>query len=179
MYLEITSGTCRTGNIFDKTSSSSFNTTPFGKYELSANCLPQSVFGQWWASNDFSFIRPVHWLVAMHGSRVLEGSLFGLQAGNSTRGHRIHSPGPHEIATASDFESVLSSARVIVDQDERRDIISRQVIELGEAAGGKAVIDAALLEEVSNLVEWPRSHVSGVSQLLAGFIDEAIHWNHF
>lgn len=110
-----------------------------------------------WASHDFSFIRPVHWLVAMHGSRVLKGSLFGLHAGNATRGHRIHSPGPHEIATASDFESVLESAHVIVDQDKRLDIISRQAIELGAAAGGKALVDAALLEEVSNLVEWPRS----------------------
>jgi len=110
-----------------------------------------------WASNDFSFIRPVHWLVAMHGSKVLEGSLFGLQAGNVTRGHRIHSPGPHEIATASDYEQVLESACVVVDQDKRREIIRSQATEMGESAGGKAVIEPALLEEVSNLVEWPRS----------------------
>jgi len=110
-----------------------------------------------WASNDFSFIRPVHWLVAMHGSKTLNGSLFGLQAGNSTRGHRIHSPGPHKIATASDFERVLETACVIVDQDQRRDMIERQAIALGESAGGKALINHALLEEVSSLVEWPRS----------------------
>lgn len=110
-----------------------------------------------WASNDFSFVRPVHWLVVLHGSKVLNGGLFGLQAGNSTRGHRIHSPGPHEITTASDIEQVLESACVVVDQNKRRDIIKRQAIELGEAAGGKALIDKELLEEVTNLVEWPRS----------------------
>jgi len=110
-----------------------------------------------WASNDFSFIRPVHWLVVMHGSSVLNGSLFGLQAANLTRGHRIHSPGPHEITTARDYQQVLESACVIVDQDQRRDIIKHQAIDLGQSANGKAVIDTDLLEEVSNLVEWPRS----------------------
>ena len=110
-----------------------------------------------WASNDFSFIRPVHWLVAMHGSKILKGSLFGLQSGNSTRGHRIHSPGPHEIATAGDYEQLLNSACVVADQVKRRDMIEQQAIALGESAGGKALIDANLLEEVSNLVEWPRS----------------------
>ena len=110
-----------------------------------------------WASNDFSFIRPVHWLVAMHGSKILKGSLFGLQAGNSTRGHRIHSPGPHEIKIAGDYEQVLESACVVADQWKRRDMIERQAIALGESAGGKALIEPGLLEEVSNLVEWPRS----------------------
>jgi len=110
-----------------------------------------------WASNEFSFIRPVHWLVAMHGSKVLTGGLFGLQAGNSTRGHRIHSPGPHEIATAGDYEQVLSSACVVADQVKRQDMIEQQAIALGETAGGRALIDGSLLEEVSNLVEWPRS----------------------
>lgn len=110
-----------------------------------------------WASNDFSFVRPVHWLVVLHGSRVLNGSLFGLQAGNSTRGHRIHSPGPHEIISVNNFEQVLESACVVVDQNKRRDIIERQAVELGESAGGKALIDNGLLEEVTNLVEWPRS----------------------
>ena len=110
-----------------------------------------------WASNEFSFIRPVHWLVAMHGSKILKGSLFGLQAGNATHGHRIHSPGPHNFTTAGDYEQVLNSACVVADQWKRRDMIERQAIALGESAGGKALIEPGLLEEVSNLVEWPHS----------------------
>lgn len=112
-----------------------------------------------WASNDFSFIRPVHWLVAVYGAEIINGSLFGLQAGNTTRGHRIHSPGPHLIASASDYEQVLESAYVMADQDRRKDLIERQAVGLGETAGGKALIDPDLLTEVSNLVEWPRSVV--------------------
>jgi len=110
-----------------------------------------------WASNDFSFVRPVHWLVAMQGSKIIKGSLFGLQAANSTRGHRIHSPGPHVIPTAGDYEQVLESACVVVDQNKRRDLIKHQAIALGESAGGRALIDSSLLIEVTNLVEWPRS----------------------
>jgi glycyl-tRNA synthetase beta chain len=110
-----------------------------------------------WASNDFSFIRPVHWLVAMHGSEVLKGKLFGLKASNSTRGHRIHSPGPHEIATASDYEQILESAFVLADQTRRRDTIAQQITGLGESTDGKTLIDNNLLEEVTCLVEWPRS----------------------
>lgn len=110
-----------------------------------------------WASNDFSFIRPVHWLVVMHGQKVLKCRLFGLDAGNQTRGHRIHGPGPHTIPTAGDYERVLNSARVIADQGERRETIRSQAVELGNKAGGRTLIDDNLLAEVTNLVEWPRS----------------------
>ncbi|MGA9575140.1 MAG: glycine--tRNA ligase subunit beta [Lysobacterales bacterium] len=110
-----------------------------------------------WASNDFSFVRPVHWLVVMHGSKVLNCRLFGLDAGNLTSGHRIHSPGLHEIPTAADYEQVLKSAHVIADQIERQDTIKKQVIELGKSTGGSALIDEGLLAEVTNLVEWPKS----------------------
>ena len=110
-----------------------------------------------WASNDFSFIRPVHWLLVIHGSKVVEGRLFGLKAGNTTRGHRIHSPGPHEVATANGYEQVLDTACVVADQNRRQDMIKTQAVELGKTTGGKALIDTALLEEVTNLVEWPRS----------------------
>jgi len=110
-----------------------------------------------WAGNEFSFVRPVHWLVAMHGSELIGGSLFGLLAGGTTRGHRIHSPGPHEIGTADNYVQVLEDAFVMADQDKRKETIEQQAIELGKAAGGETLIDVNLLEEVTNLVEWPRS----------------------
>lgn len=114
-----------------------------------------------WAANDFSFIRPVHWLVAMHGSKIISGHLFGLQAGDQTRGHRIHNPGPHKIGSAQNYEQVLEAACVVADQDRRKEAIERQAVELGESAGGKALIDADLLEEVTNMVEWPHAILGG------------------
>jgi glycyl-tRNA synthetase beta chain len=110
-----------------------------------------------WASNDFSFIRPVHWLVAIYGPDVIEGELFGLTTGNTTRGHRIHSPGPHLINTAKDYEKVLETAYVLADQHKRKELIEKQATQLGGSAGGKALINASLLDEVTNLVEWPLS----------------------
>ncbi|MCW8926844.1 MAG: glycine--tRNA ligase subunit beta [Xanthomonadales bacterium] len=110
-----------------------------------------------WAANDFSFIRPVHWLLVMHGEKVIPGKLFELESSNLTHGHRIHSPGPHTISSAADYENVLENACVVVDQDKRRTLIEQQVRELGKSCGGEAVVDADLLDEVNCLVEWPRS----------------------
>lgn len=108
-----------------------------------------------WASHDFSFVRPVHWLVVMHGSDVIEGRLFGLEARNTTLGHRIHSRGPVTIGCADRYESVLESAHVMADAAKRRRTIERQVTGLAGKTGGTALLDEALLDEVSNLVEWP------------------------
>lgn len=110
-----------------------------------------------WAAHDFSFIRPVHWLLVLHGSTIIEGRLFGLQASNLTWGHRIHSPGPHQLNSAEEYAALLNSVYVIADQDQRKALIKQQVNRLGKTVGGKALVAEALLEEVSNLVEWPRS----------------------
>jgi glycyl-tRNA synthetase beta chain len=104
-----------------------------------------------WAAYDFSFVRPVHWLVVLHGNRVIDGQLFGLDAGNLTRGHRIHSPGPHEIDISDRYEAVLEEAFVLADHETRR-----EKIRLGlEEADTDVLIDPDLLREVNNLVEWP------------------------
>jgi len=104
-----------------------------------------------WANHDFSFIRPVHWLIVLHGAEVLEGVLLGQVAGNTTRGHRVHSPGPHLIPVAADYVDVLEEACVIADHDRRRDLIRQKLLEADE----NVHIDPGLLDEVNNLVEWP------------------------
>jgi len=104
-----------------------------------------------WANHDFSFVRPVHWLIVLHGAEVLEGKLLGQAAGNTTRGHRVHSPGPHPIPVAADYDEVLQAACVIADHDRRRDLIRKKLLEVDE----NVHIDPGLLDEVNNLVEWP------------------------
>ena len=104
-----------------------------------------------WADHDFSFVRPVHWLIVLHGDQVLPGSVLGQNAGRSSRGHRIHSPGPHRIEQVSDYERVLEDAFVVADPDRRRERIRRAVLSCSE----RVHIDVALLDEVNNLVEWP------------------------
>jgi glycyl-tRNA synthetase beta chain len=104
-----------------------------------------------WGNNEFSFVRPVHWLIVLHGNRVVDGSLLGQKAGRQSRGHRVHAPGPHEIQSGAVYESVLEGACVIVDPDRRRQRI-RTMLEDTDAA---VLIDDSLLAEVNNLVEWP------------------------
>lgn len=110
-----------------------------------------------WSNHDFSFVRPVHWLVVMHGDRVLDGGLYGCTAGRDTRGHRIHAPGAHPIATADDYLERLRALHVLADPEERRDRVRSQVEAAGAEAleGGRARITSELLDEVSNIVEWP------------------------
>jgi glycyl-tRNA synthetase beta chain len=108
-----------------------------------------------WSDHDFSFVRPVHWLVVLHGEQVLPGSLFGCQAGRETRGHRIHAPGPHRLDHPGQYLDRLRKARVEGDQAVRKQRINELAAEQGRMAGGHTRITAALLDEVSNLVEWP------------------------
>ena len=108
-----------------------------------------------WSDRPERFLRPVRWLVVLHGTDVIELDLFGLTAGRSTRGHRIHAPGTHDLADTSQYESVLESARVLADPARRRDRIAQQVETLAEENGLVAAPDPALLDEVANLTEWP------------------------
>lgn len=104
-----------------------------------------------WANHDFSFVRPVHWLVVLHGERLIEGSLLGQQAGRQTRGHRVHSAGPHTIHRSSQYLEVLHTAYVVADQDIRKSRIEKSL----KTADPSVHIDPRLLDEVNNLVEWP------------------------
>jgi glycyl-tRNA synthetase beta chain len=104
-----------------------------------------------WGDSEFSFVRPVHWLIVLHGQEVLPGSLLGQNAGNTTRGHRVHSPGPHRVKSAGDYVDTLEAARVIADQDHRRNLIREKLLACCESVH----IDAGLLNEVNNLLEWP------------------------
>ena len=108
-----------------------------------------------WSDHDYQFVRPVHWLIVLHGSEILEGTLYGQVAGNTTRGHRIHSPGPHQIKSPADYEPTLEKACVIVDPEIRKQKIKVLATDAGRTLGGETRITESLLDEVSNIVEWP------------------------
>lgn len=127
-----------------------------------------------WSDRSDRFLRPVRWLVALHGSDVVPVSLFGLQAGRETRGHRIHAPGEHPIATAADYESVLEKAFVIVDHAARRARIAEQVQTCAESAGLATQTETALLDEVTGLVEWPVAVVGSFDEAFLEVPAEAL-----
>jgi glycyl-tRNA synthetase beta chain len=109
-----------------------------------------------WGSHDFEFVRPVHWLILMHGDEVIPGSVLGMSSGNTTRGHRFHSVGEIDIGTPGDYAATLGKkGYVLASFDERREKIVKAVSEAAAAAGGTALGDDALFDEVTALTEWP------------------------
>ena len=114
-----------------------------------------------WADYDFRFVRPIRWMVALFGDKVVPVEITGVQSGKYTRGHRFLRPEGQvdpkavEIPCAAAYEQVLMDNFVMVDQDARRELIRQQVIDLAVEEGGHAEIDEDLLEEVNYLVEWP------------------------
>ncbi len=109
-----------------------------------------------WGASRNEFVRPVHWLVMMLGSDIVEANILGLSANNITRGHRFHCDTTLEIANPAVYQSLLKdSGHIIASFEERRDMIRQQVQSEGEKLGGTAIIDGDLLNEVTALVEWP------------------------
>ncbi len=112
-----------------------------------------------WGDEELKFARPIRWLVALFGGEVIPFSLAGVEAGRRTFGHRFLNPGPHRLEQASDYFPVLRNAGVIVNQDERQREVWDQVRRAAQLAGGEAGEDEDLLEEVTNLLEYPTAFV--------------------
>lgn len=109
-----------------------------------------------WGASDIEFVRPVHWVVMMQDSTVIDGEILGLKSSNTTQGHRFHHPEPIEIKHASHYATQLhEQGHVIANFSLRRDEVRKQAEASAAALGGIAQIDDALLDEVTALIEWP------------------------
>jgi glycyl-tRNA synthetase beta chain len=109
-----------------------------------------------WGSSDAEFVRPVHWLVMLLDDAVIPATLFDIDAGRETRGHRFLAPEPITIANAGDYPGVLEHAGyVLADFGRRRSLIETSVSKLAAEIGGRPLYDDDLLDEVTALVEWP------------------------
>ncbi|HEV7432520.1 MAG TPA: glycine--tRNA ligase subunit beta, partial [Steroidobacteraceae bacterium] len=109
-----------------------------------------------WGSGDAQFVRPVHWLVMLYGAEVVPATLLGIRAGRSTRGHRFHAPRELALRAPASYEkTLLTRGWVVADFTVRRERVRTQVTAVAEHSGGRALIEPALLEEVTALVEWP------------------------
>jgi glycyl-tRNA synthetase beta chain len=109
-----------------------------------------------WGDMDAEFVRPVHWLLMLHGKNIIEASLLTLTSGRETIGHRFHHPDILSLAAATDYEDMLqASGYVIANFKHRQAVIVEQVYKLASDKGAKALLDPDLLDEVTALVEWP------------------------
>ena len=128
-----------------------------------------------WGSSEAQFVRPVHWLVFLHGNEVVPCTLLDASAGRETRGHRFHHPGPIIIDTPANYATLLEdTGKVIAHFDSRRDKISRQVNQTARTLGGQAQIDTELLDEVTSLVEWPEPIAAGFEEKFLEVPHEAL-----
>ncbi len=109
-----------------------------------------------WGSGDAEFVRPVHWVVLLHGKSVIDASIMGITTGQASRGHRFHSSGPISIPSPGDYLDVLENeGYVIADFKRRREMVREGVDAAAEQAGGSVVDGESLYDEVAALVEWP------------------------
>ncbi len=109
-----------------------------------------------WGAEEAEFVRPVHWVVMLFGDAVVDAEILGVKSGTMSRGHRFHAPGPLKIASPSRYEATLQDkGKVLADLAVRREQTRAGAIAAALSIGGTAVIDDALLEEVTALVEWP------------------------
>ena len=108
-----------------------------------------------WGSYRTRYIRPIRWVVSLWNSKVVPIKLEMLVAGNQTRGHRFLSTGYSRIKHASDYEQHLHGLKVIADFEKRRQSIVSQVRKLEKKHDCHVELDETLLNEVTNLVEWP------------------------
>ncbi len=106
-----------------------------------------------WGDHDYSFVRPVHWLVMLHGDQVVDTELMGLTSGRLSRGHRFHHPDAVAIDHPDTWLDAMREAFVLADPGERRRRIRDEIARVGK--GGEPRLSDALLDELANLNEWP------------------------
>lgn len=109
-----------------------------------------------WGSGPAEFVRPVHWVLLLFGRDVVPATILGISSDRYTRGHRFHAPRPLRISTPGAYLGALERRGfVLADFEARRERVQAATQQLAASLGGTPVMDEALLDEVTALVEWP------------------------
>ena len=142
--------------------------------------LPQLITGlnfpksMHWGNLDAKFVRPVRWLVALLDEDVIPVEFATVKSGNVTRGHRFLGADEITIKNASSYVDTLKENFVMVDQDARRELISKQLHDMAASKNASIVWDDDLLEEINYLVEWPTALCGGFEESYLALPDAAI-----
>jgi glycyl-tRNA synthetase beta chain len=114
-----------------------------------------------WGAGEFAFGRPIHWLISLFGSDIVEFSLAGIKSGRVTYGHRFLAPSAITIPSAATYVEALRGVHVLVDPEERAAVMHERLVEAAKNAGGTLIEDAFLIGENLSLVEEPQVIVGG------------------
>jgi glycyl-tRNA synthetase beta chain len=108
-----------------------------------------------WAEGSFRFVRPIRWLLATYGGRVVPCTVDGVAAEGKTYGHRFLAPRGVRVRSLAEYLSALEERQVIVDPARRRQLVRQLAAEAAAGVKGRPVLDPALVETVADLVEFP------------------------
>ncbi|MGY3495514.1 glycine--tRNA ligase subunit beta [Bradyrhizobium sp. USDA 4502] len=130
-------------------------------------------------SGSLTWVRPLHAITATFGLEteepdIVKFSVDGIEARQSTYGHRFMAPGAISVRRFEDYEAKLKAAKVILDPQARKDIILEDAKELAFAQGLELVEDQVLVDEVSGLVEWPVVMMGSFEKEFLSIPDEVI-----
>ena len=127
-----------------------------------------------WGDLDYSFVRPVHWLVVMLDKDIVKANIMGLESGRESKGLRFSGLNL-EFAHAKDYESMMNKeAKILVDFGKRKELIRSQILAVAENNNAEVVIDESLLDEVCALVEYPKAFSGGFDKKFLDVPQEAI-----
>ena len=128
-----------------------------------------------WGDKKDEFVRPVHTLCIIYGTKLIEGSILGLNSSYTIHGHRFIGKQTLEIKDANSYLQTLEAdGYVIADYQRRKAMIKEQVESLASSIGGIADLDDALLEEVTSLVEYPHSFMASFEERFLQVPSEAL-----
>lgn len=148
--------------------------------DIVTDMLPQLITGlnfpksMHWGNLDAKFVRPVRWLVALLDEEVIPVEFATVKSGNVTRGHRFLGADEINIKNAASYVDTLKENFVMVDQDSRRELISKQLHDIAASKNASIVWDDDLLEEINYLVEWPTALCGGFEESYLALPDAAI-----
>ena len=148
--------------------------------DIVTDMLPQLITGlnfpksMHWGNLDAKFVRPVRWLVALLDEEVIPVEFATVTSGNVTRGHRFLGADEITINNAASYVDTLKENFVMVDQDARRELISKQLHDIAASKNASIVWDDDLLEEINYLVEWPTALCGGFEESYLALPDAAI-----
>ena len=148
--------------------------------DIVTDMLPQLITGlnfpksMHWGNLDAKFVRPVRWLVALLDEEVIPVEFATVKSGNVTRGHRFLGADEITIKNAASYVDTLKENFVMVDQDARRELISKQLHDMAASKNASIVWDDDLLEEINYLVEWPTALCGGFEESYLTLPDAAI-----
>ena len=148
--------------------------------DIVTDMLPQLITGlnfpksMHWGNLDAKFVRPVRWFVALLDEEVIPVEFATVKSGNVTRGHRFLGADEITIKNAASYVETLKENFVMVNQDARRELISKQLHDIAASKNASIVWDDDLLEEINYLVEWPTALCGGFEESYLALPDAAI-----